>query len=296
MKKFIKENKHHFIALLILIAVCIYTAFSVYGSDLLKDERDVNKDIYNECLVYEQTGTFGNVLVTEENKKSLDEMCKPYVEKYKENGIYDTNSTFEVLVSNSGFLSGEYFLAFVFLLVASLMFCDLAKNKKKKTSLKDLYKQSLKSIWIVPVLMVLLYITAFIIRGPFNPIFGEIPFTRVLSFALYISVLMIIYSLTFINFGLFTLKKCKSKIGAYILDIFLFVIYMVISFVVMGYLSLMFETEDLNLLTMLGYINVDFESNDCLPLIGALINFGVTFVFTYLTYNEKLNKKLIKKH
>lgn len=296
MRKFFKENIHHVISFVLILIFSLCSVFDVYKISYANDFKDTQKKMYDTCVVFKNGGDFGDSKREEMDENKLkwhDDYCDSVIDLYKDGATQNVDVLF-VDVNTSSEVN-ECFIPIIFLLATLLSLYELNKlNKtKKRIKLADAYKAGLKSLWVGPTYALLIYFILFVLRGPFNPMLPSgletLPLLSILVF-------YVITNLFVINISIFVNKIFKNKFTALLANIvILLLLYYVVDIWTLGLIGLGIY-GDLDYLTGYSMINYAYDlegfNTNMYFMLGRC---ALTFVFAYLAYNNKLNKKFIKK-
>ena len=204
MKKFIQNNKALLISFMILFIFTTFLGIKVIIND--KDSKDFSikeKEMCKETLKNDPT----------------NEICLAKINENEEKPKRDTLTTFNEILNDSEY-SFIYFLAVPFLIIMSSMYeiskrfkSGEIKNRLTRESynnyIKEVFKNSYKSIIIWPLISIYMFLFSYIISGTFEvaPINVATFSTEILSHpALFITSYLlntILMSIFYINIGLF---------------------------------------------------------------------------------------------
>lgn len=211
MKKFIQNNKALLISFIILFIFTTFLGIKVIIND--KDSKDFSikeKEMCKETLKNDPT----------------NEICLAKINENEEKPKRDTLTTFNEILNDSEY-SFIYFLAVPFLIIMSSMYeiskrfkSGEIKNRLTRESynsyIKEVFKDSYKSIIIWPLISIYMFLFSYIISGTFEvaPINVATFSTEILSHpALFITSYLlntILMSIFYINIGLFLVPENRS--------------------------------------------------------------------------------------
>lgn len=297
MKKFIKNNKALLISFMILFIFTTFLGIKVIIND--KDSKDFSikeKEMCKETLKNDPT----------------NEICLAKINESEEKPKRDTLTTFNEILNDSEY-SFIYFLAVPFLIIMSSMYeiskrfkSGEIKNRLTRESynsyIKEVFKDSYKSIIICPLISIYMFLFSYIISGTFEvaPINVATFSTKILSHpALFITSYLlntILMSIFYINIGLFLVPENRSYLVTVIETIMVyFGITLANTFFVIGFLLKDFENGEkyFDFLDMYTY-----HDRELIPF--NLLCLGVAFISSLVVYikyrnKEKLVIKLEKK-
>ena len=297
MKKFIQNNKALLISFMILFIFTTFLGIKVIIND--KDSKDFSikeKEMCKETLKNDPT----------------NEICLAKINESEEKPKRDTLTTFNEILNDSEY-SFIYFLAVPFLIIMSSMYeiskrfkSGEIKNRLTRESynsyIKEVFKDSYKSIIIWPLISIYMFLFSYIISGTFEvaPINVATFSTKILSHpALFITSYLlntILMSIFYINIGLFLVPENRSYLVTVIETIMVyFGITLANTFFVIGFLLKDFENGEkyFDFLDMYTY-----HDRELIPF--NLLCLGVAFISSLVVYikyrnKEKLVIKLEKK-
>lgn len=297
MKKFIKNNKALLISFMILFIFTTFLGIKVIIND--KDSKDFSikeKEMCKETLKNDPT----------------NEICLAKINESEEKPKRDTLTTFNEILNDSEY-SFIYFLAVPFLIIMSSMYeiskrfkSGEIKNRLTRESynsyIKEVFKDSYKSIIIWPLISIYMFLFSYIISGTFEvaPINVATFSTKILSHpALFITSYLlntILMSIFYINIGLFLVPENRNYLVTVIETIMVyFGITLANTFFVIGFLLKDFENGEkyFDFLDMYTY-----HDRELIPF--NLLCLGVAFISSLVVYikyrnKEKLVIKLEKK-
>lgn len=297
MKKIIQNNKILLISFMILFIFTTFLGIKVIIND--KDSKDFSikeKEMCKETLKNDPT----------------NEICLAKINESEEKPKRDTLTTFNEILNDSEY-SFIYFLAVPFLIIMSSMYeiskrfkSGEIKNRLTRESynsyIKEVFKDSYKSIIICPLISIYMFLFSYIISGTFEvaPINVATFSTKILSHpALFITSYLlntILMSIFYINIGLFLVPENRSYLVTVIETIMVyFGITLANTFFVIGFLLKDFENGEkyFDFLDMYTY-----HDRELIPF--NLLCLGVAFISSLVVYikyrnKEKLVIKLEKK-
>ncbi len=221
MKKFIKSNFLIIISILILLIIVIQ---SIYQYN--KFIKEVDAKINYAC-----------------NQKDLDEetkkICKITTDKnYKRDDFY---SIFKE-IAHDGVGQKTAFTMFLFIVIPALYhICKNLKNKfilneltrkSYKKTIKDLFKSSYTSVWIFPIIIIIIFLISVIYTKSLNGMYSlensttgwsEFTLTHPWIFISCFLFNVVIHSVLYINISLCVVRKYQNYFVAIIISFLVFI-------------------------------------------------------------------------
>lgn len=283
-----------FIGLIIFEIWCAFDFYTLY-----KD----NKKAYNNLIVECEKG---QIDISKEACESIIQKGEPVVP--------DTISFFFIVIMNTGLDKIQLIAPMLIIIMSSYTFyrkykTNFYKNELIRTSykkyLKKAYLNALKSIWLFPVSLVILFIVCFLLSGHFDLdktlsywAEGSIPIniSHIRNFIPFIFIYIlniVLNSWFYVNLSLIPIKKnfnlIVSVLSSYILflfcDIFLEVIVGVIIFE--KYLQIHQASNIFNLFNYWVYDGINKISSLTIFTIYNLVIVIISFVILYIIYRNK---------
>lgn len=210
MKKFIQNNKVLLISFIILFIFTTFLGIKVIINDKESEEFSIKvKEMCKETLKSDPT----------------NEICLAKINGNEEKPERDTLTTFNEILNDSEY-SFIYFLAVPFLIIMSSMYeiskrfkSGEIKNRLTRESynnyIKDIFKNSYKSVLLWPLITIYVLIFSYMISGTFEVSTETIAFTKeILSHPVLfiISYLLntILMSIFYINIGLILVPENRN--------------------------------------------------------------------------------------
>lgn len=289
MKKFIQNNKVLLISFMILFIFTTFLGIKVIINDKESEDFSIKaKEMCKETL----------------KSDSTNEICLAIINRNEEKPKRDTLTTFNEILNDSEY-SFIYFLAVPFLIIMSSMYeiskrfkSGEIKNRLTRESynsyIKDVFKNSYKSVLLWPLITIYVLIFSYMISGTFEVSTESIAFTKeILSHpALFIiSYLLntILMSIFYINIGLFLVPENRSYLVTVIETIMVyFGITLTNTFFIIGFLLKGFENREkyFDFFDMYNY-----RERELIPF--NLLCLGVAFISSLVVYLKYRNKEKI---
>lgn len=287
MKKFIQNNKVLLISFMILFMFTTFLGIKVIIND--KDSEDLSVKVKEMCKETLKTDPTNEICL-----KALNE------EKTKR----DTLTTFNEILNDSEY-SFIYFLAVPFLIIMSSMYeiskrfkSGEIKNRLTRESynnyIKDVFKNSYKSILLWPLITIYVLVFSYMISGTFEVSAETIAFTKeILSHpALFIfSYLLntILMSIFYINIGLILVPENRNYLVTVIETIMVYYgitltnTFFIISFVLKDFKDSEKYFDFFDMYT--------YNDRELIPF--NLLCLGVSLISSLLVYLKYKNKEKI---
>lgn len=290
MKKIIRNNKVLLISFMILFIFTTFLGIKVIINDKHFENFSIKaKEMCKETLKTDPT----------------NEICLAKINENEEKPKRDTLTTFNEILNDSEY-SFIYFLSVPFLIIMSAMYeiskrfkSGEIKNRLTRESynsyIKEVFKDSYKSIIIWPLISIYMFLFSYIISGTFEvaPINVATFNTEILSHpALFITSYLlntILMSIFYINIGLFLVPENRSYLVTVIETIMVyFGITLTNTFFIIGFLLRNFKNGEkyFDFFDMYTY-----HDRELLPF--NLLCLGVVFTSSLVVYLKYRNKEKI---